>query len=875
MPVQVKETWCSDLRPTEGPKLMRETESSYIVPCDECDSHTWCGDLKPQSEPIVDETDSSTNMVQETVQFTDEQEVTDEGYVTPLDTNALTDQINTADLATFLARPVRISSFTWFEADSADAALQTLKPWHLFFNDTRIKFKLNNFAFIRCDLKIKVMINASPFYYGCMGMTYLPLPVVTPSTIVNPTNLSSLIPLSQRPISYIYPQHSMGAEMTLPFFLHKNWLDINTANDFLDMGELAFTPFTVLRSANGVVGTGVTVQVYAWAENVQLSGATLSLALQSKVKDEYGNGPISGPASTVARMAGMMRKIPIIGKFATATEIGANAISGIASIFGFTNVPVIENVVPYQVRAFPSLASTEIGFPNEKLTLHAKNELTIDPTVVGAPAGDPLAIENFVNRESLITRTTWDTASPVDHILFYSRVHPFMFDQSGNTNNSVINQTPLSIPAQLFDGWRGDIIFRFKIIASPYHKGRIIISFDPQGDVVNNVVTVPLVSSAIYTQIVDLGADDDVEIVVPYNQALPFLATNPTFNTGNIPFKTVFNPTWNVTEGVDNGAIIVRVLTTLTAPVVSAPVNILCYVRGGDNMEFGNPRAPAFSVSNFQVQSKPVSVEDKSIKTMSNVGVMTLPDQMRINYGEVIKSFRVLLRRANFIYTTGEIDTTLNYALLRSNFGKLPPYYGYDPGGIHSGAKIVGAGSAPFNYVKQTPLSVLLPCFIGYRGSGVWTFNCESSEVLKSIYIYRKPEFNNLVASDSVTTFALPANRSDIPRQNYVYKEGGASGAALTNQLTQSGLSVLCPNYNDYKFNSTRPTSATKPPQSGTSYDGAAQDSFTMQVKIKASANVINTTIDRFWHAGPDFQPLFFINAPSLYYQSSAPATAP
>lgn len=874
MPAQVKEIWCSDLRPFEGPKLVRETESSYIVPCDEYDSHTWCGNLKPQSEPIADETDSSTTMVQETVQFTDEQEVTDEGYITPLDTNALVDQVNTADLATFLARPVRISSFTWFEADPSDISLQTLKPWHLFFNDTRIKFKLNNFSFIRCDLKIKVMINASPFYYGCMGMTYLPLPVLTPSTIVNPTTLSSLMPLSQRPISYIYPQHSLGAEMTLPFFLHKNWLDINTATDFTDMGELSFTPFTTLQSANGVVGTGVTVQIYAWAENVQLSGSTLSLALQSKVKDEYGNGPISGPASTVARMAGMMRKVPIIGKFATATEIGASAISGIASLFGFTNVPIIDNIVPYQVRAFPSLASTEIGFPNEKLTLHAKNELTIDPTVVGAPSGDPLAIENFVNRESLITRTIWSTAQPVDTILFYSRVHPFMFTQDLNTNNGIINRTPLSIPAQLFDGWRGDIIFRFKIVASPYHKGRVIISFDPQGDVVNNVVTVAQVSSAIYTQIVDLGADDDVEIVVPYNQALPFLSTNPTFSTGNIPFKNTTAPTWNVVEGTDNGAIIVRVLTTLTAPVATAPVSILCYVRGGDNMEFGNPRPVQVDTSDFVVQSKPVSVEDKTIKTMSNVGVMTLPDQMRINYGEVIKSLRVLLRRANYIYTLGEIDVSLNNAIIRSYFGKLPPTNGYDPNGLHSANKLVGAGSAPFNYVKRTPLSVILPCFIGYRGSGVWTFNSASNDSLKSISVTRTPD-TNLVAGDGVTTFAAPTNHSVIPQRGLLYNYDTAGGVALTNQLTQSGLSVLCPNYNEYKFNSTRVGSNTKPPTSGTSFDGAANDGYVLTIPIKSSANVINTTIDKFWHAGADFQPLFFINVPTLYRITSIPTPAP
>jgi hypothetical protein len=431
--------------------------------------------------------------------------------------------------------------------------------------------------------------------------------------------------------------------MTLPFFLHKNWLDINTANEFRDMGQLDFSSFTTLRSANGVVGAGVTVQVYAWAENVELSGSTLSLSLQSK--DEYGNGPISGPSSTLARFARTMRNVPYIGKFATATEIGAKAISGIASLFGYTNVPVIENVMPYQPRAFQPLASAEIGFPNEKLTLTAKNELTIDPTVVGAPPGDPLAIDNLVKRESFILRTTWSTTDLVDTILFYSRVHPYMFSATGATNGAIVDFTPLALVSTLFEGWRGDIIFRFKIVASPYHKGRLVISFDPQGDTVNNIVTTPIVSSAIYTQIVDIGEDKDVEIRVPYNQALPFLRTETSLSTANIPFTNSSTPTWNVVEARDNGAIIVRVLNTLTAPVNTAPINILCYVRGADNMEFGNPRRPSQTLTRFALQSQDLPTEDRDSKVMAQNGAMTLPNQMRVNYGEVIKSLRVLLHR--------------------------------------------------------------------------------------------------------------------------------------------------------------------------------------------------------------------------------------
>jgi len=833
-------------------------------------------EFQSSSVAVSDDSTSGVVTTQETVEFTDQTPVVDEGYSTPLNPSELQDQISVADLATFLSRPVRIDSFTWLESDASDLTLRTINPWYSFFNESRIKFKLNNFAFIKCNLKIKVMINASPFYYGCLAMTYQPLPELTPSTILG-SGEQHLMPLSQRPISYIYPQHSMGAEMTLPFFYHKNWLDINTAQDFVDMGQLEFTDFTVLRSANGVVGSGVTVQVYAWAENVELSGCTLSLALQSKEisADEYGSGPISAPASTVARVARTMRNIPYIGKFATATEIGARAIAGIASLFGYTNVPVIDNILPYQPRAFGPLASAEIGFPNEKLTLHAKNELSIDPTLVGAPPGDPLAIDFFVKKESFIIRTTWSTTNAVDDILFYSRVHPYMFRQPGNSVNQIVDHTPMAIPAALFEGWRGDIIFRFKIICSPYHKGRIIIAFDPQGDAATNIVTVPLVSSAIYAQIVDIGETDDVEIRVPYNQALPFLRTETANTTTNIPFSASITPSWNVVENRDNGAIIVRVLTTLTAPVATAPVNILCYVRGADNMEFGNPRRPSSTLSRYVVQSHDISAEEHEQKIMAQNGPMTLPSQMRVNYGEIIKSLRVLLHRSTFVYSQQEI-ATLSYSRLTSTFGKIPPYYGFDPNGIHNVNKVVGVGTAPFNYVKTNAINWILPCFVGYRGSGVWTFNPASNtsglQCADSVRVTREP-VNNFVWNDSITSYAAPTTAQETPWRALSLTLNTSGGSALTNQKTQAGLSVLCPNYNLFKFNSTNPFNTTLAPLGARTQDGSADDNF--QLEIEGSSTTIGLLrVDKYWHAGPDFQPLFFLNVPSYFLQPTVPTPA-
>lgn len=837
--------------------------------------------LQVQSEetPVSEASGPGNEEGIQTVNFVDETTGLTVGEPSPVDPVATVDEVSAADLKGFLSRPVRIDSFTWLESDAPDTILRTVYPWQQFFNDSRIKYKLNNFGFLRCNLKVKVVINASPFYYGCMGMAYQPLQNLTPTTIKSSATTQYLVPFSQRPIVWIYPQDSAGGEMTLPFFYHKNWLKIGVSQHFQDMGRLDFLGFTALRSANSVVGQGVTVQIYAWAEDVQLSGSTAGLALQS-TEDEYNQGPVSAPATAVASIAKMFRSVPIIGRFATATEIGAKAVAGIASLFGFTNVPVIENTNPLQPRAFPQFASPEISFPNEKLTLDPKNELSIDNSLLGIGAEDPLALDKLVQHESYLVRTTWNTTNVTDDILFYARVNPWMYRSTGTTNNSFVDYTPLAWVSRMFNDWRGDIVFRFKIIASPYHKGRLLIAFDPQGDAVNNIVTLTNTTSAVYSQIVDLGETNDVEINVPYQQALAFLQTRQSVDPANAQWSTSATPTWNVNDDLDNGCIVVRVLTALTAPVATAPVNILVSVRGGDNMEFANPLSLPTDQMVFQVQSteEPISQEDQTRLVVGTKSEMAPHALYRVNFGECVRSARQLIHRANYAWTYRDpsISAAAGYNFLKFRFGKLPPHPGYDPTGIHSAVALVGVGTKTYNYSSQMPLHWLFPAFVGYRGSGVWTFNVETNGSLpiQHLDVIRTPQAPMVMSESATSVLIAGVSRSGAAAATFTNINATPGGMALTNQQTNAGLSVLCPNYNNYRFNSTAPGNATSAPNTGVSaYDGSDYDCFTSNIVIPYNSPPANIVcVEKYWHGGPDLNPVFFLNVPTRYYQASTPA---
>jgi hypothetical protein len=817
-----------------------------------------------QSQDVI-ATESLTPVTEENIDFHDETPGMETGFYRKLDPNSILDE-TPLDLARFLSRPVKIANFTWAESD-VTGTVRSYSPWDLFFNDTRIKKKLDNFAFLQCDLKIKVMINASPFYYGSMLMNYIPLPNLTPNTAPADALNKYFISISQRPHLWLSPQHNEGGSMTLPYFNFRNWLRVQIRQDFLDMGTLNFVNYTILDSANGVSGAGATVTIYAWAENVRISGPTLGLSMQSQ--DEYGDGVISKPASAIAYVASHLENVPIIGRFATVTRIGASAVSAIASLFGFTNVPVIEDTMPFRPSPYPPFSSTDIGFPVEKLTVDCKNELSIDPSIIGLDSKDELAISNIVGKESFLISCDWSTSFAIDRILFTSVVTPNMYDANTPTPAAVY-YTPMGWVSQLFKAWRGDIIFRFKFICSKYHKGRVRISYDPAGTVSQNLTVDDVSSTVVYTQIVDLNEDTDVEIRVPYQQAISWLLTRAgDYTYANRPWYQTTGPPYIFDPGYHNGTIQVRVLNALTAPVLSSSIKMLVFVRGAENLEFANPIDPPTSLSPFVVQSQDVYGDPTSAVVGGVKGVLS--DKYLVNWGEAILSLRTLLRRTNLstVWCEPVNGNDDKYTVIRHRFTKWPPHYGYDPAGLNSAKGLVATTTNfNFNFCQPTLHNWISPAFVAQRGSMIWTFNVDSKDVCNDVKVIRTP-LNTGPAVNTTTTFVGGTQSADA-RYFRGVTQAQASGSALTSQQTQFGLSVLCPNYNPYRFQNTAPTNATNP----SSVDASDQDNLILEISPTQGNSPVDTSIIKIWKycaIGTDYNLHFFLNVPVLFTLSAVP----
>jgi hypothetical protein len=641
---------------------------------------------------------------------------------------------------------------------------------------------------------------------------------------------------------------------------------------------LTFLIYSALQSANAAVGTGVTVQVYAWAENVKVAGPSVGFTMQADEYQEDFSGKISGPASAVSDFAKQFVGIPIISEFATATQLGARAVAIGARALGFSNPPVLNNSVPMRSVPFPQLASTEVSYPVEKLTVDSKNELTVDPKTVGLNGQDELSMRYLCQRESYLTTASWATTNVADDILFYSAVSPCLFDSDALTDRKVY-MTPMCWIAQLFNYWRGDIIFRFRFIASQFHKGRVRLSFDPAGNL-SNITSDAFNSGIIFTKIIDLGKETDIELRVPYVQALPWLnGQNFPLQTSSILWSTSSTPSTKHTLGQTNGGIIIRVLTALSAPVATSTVKILVSVRGAENLEFADP-CPPYVDLNQAVWSAPQSdiqelmagdEESEPIKLIAGSVNVPRSERYLVNHGEHIVSLRQLLRR-HYLSRVSPIGVpTFNIAFWKQTMHRFPTYPGYYTNGWDSAKHIDGtAGTLGYNYNFMTPINWIMPAFIAARGSMSWAFNVDNVGAIGQFRVYRNP--GHSITSVTVGTNAT-AYTTDSAATRYfsVNSASGSAGQSITNQNTQAGIAVELPNYNNFRFNSTTPALTNSP----NDRDGSSYDTDIIEVSVSTN-NVTTAGVCRMWQyvgIGTDFSLHFFLNVPTLFVYRSIPTS--
>lgn len=611
---------------------------------------------------------------------------------------------------------------------------EKFNPWQDFFENPRVLNRITNFNLLRCKLKVRIILNGNSFHYGRAIASYTPLHNLDDVTKDRTFISQDIIGASQRPHVFLDPTTSQGGTLTLPFVWYENALRIPD-EEWQNMGDIIIHGMQSLKHANGATDE-VIVSVFAWAEDVSLSIPTAnepgSLAPQvgeiftPQAMDEYGKGPISRPAGIVAQAAGALSNVPVIGAYARATQMAANAVSGIASIFGYSRPTELAPIVPYKPTLLGNMANTNVPDTSQKLTLDVKQELTVDPRVMGLGSTDEMSIASIAQRESYLTQFGWAVADPAETLLWNSEVSPVVWDEVAGTYTE-IHMPACCFAAMPFRRWRGSMKYRFQIVASAFHKGRLKITYDPSYPLTNEYNT-------NYTYIVDLAKERDFTVQIGWGHEKAML--NHRYFFSSIPYGTT--PLGADPGTAGNGIISVYVVNDLTVPnsTVDNDIAVNVFVSAGDDFEVFDPDSRTIEdltwfspqigeIFSPQMAEHPDSdlteCEDEPMKeTPSETLAPTLSHTdhtSSVYYGDPVASFRQCLKRYNYhsaVAPTGDITTSTILNLRNSNF---PYYRGYAPGAVHE-----TSATTAYNYCKMTLLNYVTPAFTCRRGGLRWKY---------------------------------------------------------------------------------------------------------------------------------------------------------
>lgn len=783
-------------------------------------------------------------------------------------------QTMTSSLSSYMSRPELIDSRVWAEADGIGIKA-TLNVWQLAMTLSK-REKLSGFGLFRGNLKMKFVVNGSPFYYGALAAVYTPLSGVRTDLGLGGNTGQTLVTASQKPHVWLNVQNTSTAEMKVPFLFPYPHMNTNQLSNFGTLGKVEYIIYRPLQSANGVSGSAVDIQLYAWFEDVELTGPTNQPVAQSSI--EYENDhQISGPASAVAAAANTLKDVPILGPYATATSKAASMVATVANALGFTNVPNVSDVAPMKQKPF-TLASGEISEPMGKLTLSAKQEVKLGKSAYGATEEDELHLTRFAGRESFLASTVWPTTLVPGDSLFVSGVTPML---TASTPTAVAF-TPMAYAATAFQYWRGPLKFTFKAIRSKYHRGRVQISWDRSA---NNLNTGALLGNPNTRAVVlDLDEGDEVSMVIPYQQQALFLpvpafASEDSTIAPSVPWSNSTTPPSLVGIGW-NGVINMRVLTRLTAPEATSDIAFLVYVSAHEGFELAGPVSHTYmgTTSSLSLSNLTSSVAQSNIEYEENAPedhddtCTTVSSVYHDAFGESIPSLRSLLHRSSRAVTWVEDIGSAGpgIAIRKVPLKHMPPIAGLWNNAWWSTAT---PASSFVNVTNWHPLPWFTYCFAGYSGSVNLSVNAINADTGLSGYIDSfsvERATQDLMAisgrrpSGSMISTAGPA--SSMVQGLITNRESGSAGMELTNTRTNTGLSVNLPYYNPAAFYVADPY---KTYNNQDSFSGGNDDWWrvTMTYPI-ASTSGKEVALDIYYGSGPDFNTHFFVCCPIVYRSS-------
>ncbi|APG76696.1 hypothetical protein [Beihai picorna-like virus 61] len=759
-----------------------------------------------------------------------------------------TGSVNLLRMDNFFERPITLATITGTVGSQVNYVVDL---WDAITLNPTVRAKLRNYAYLKADVEVRIAVSGTPFHYGMLLVSYQPLAdnnsaLNTIYGLIGTHRFQALSYLSQAPgACVINVRENQPVNLTCKYvnvqpmirLFNKSPLiipDTGSFNDTVGLGKLYINSINNIECASSTP-TNVSIYVYARLVNVELgtgTGTVVQVTTESGEMDERKVGPIEKFATRASAVSTAIASfVPEIEPFAVASSLIFGSIGKVASLFGFS-APTMNNE-PVRVRNDPfENGAHTIGYHLDKrLTLDPKQELTIDPRVCGTDEDD-MVIANLCARETLLDTFAWDVAdAPLASSIWMAPVNPAIVKRDVYAVGPVYIATPtaLSFAATPFEWWRGTIDFRFQIVASQFHRGKLAVIFEPNISQ-NVVIDTDLDLNKQFIKIIDIQETQDVTFSVEW--AFPkawarVLTSDLLGDLGTVGFlgDALFD--------YANGYIAVVPFTALQSPDGS-DVSVNVYISSQD-MRFNYVTDRNLPTTRPVVESGEMTTSGTARMNL-NDSTATLDHICELHFGEAPLSFRALLKRFVAAYNR-QVPSSFSSEYLYYKDDALPAIYPDFSG-----------SSGPINL-----FSYLRYAYLGVRGGVRHRISIDNID----LYALEKLRVSNL-SCDSVPTVRTYSTTTVDTVIN-----SRLNGTVAYMPDTNGGVQFEIPFYTNNLFG----ISFSKDifPSSNTNVDAFAMRGFRLAVHNRlTSASEVNMIHDV--AAGEDFSFMRFQGAPCFTF---------
>lgn len=595
--------------------------------------------MNGSTDTSQNESNSPVTVMHDIVHFTDDAGVVDTNTLHHVieDLSSLSVINHDLSIISFLKRPKiyrsgRLSSTDTYGVIGGVAFPLVNVPSSLLSN-TMVLDKLKGVMGIRSTLVITVVVNATRFTQGVYGLFHVPsggAAIAYHNSVrnayVHTYHTRSMLPHVRLDLSC-----DTKATLSIPYTGAYNYLDLTNASTSAgtvtgDSGSIVFAPLTPFSQLSPALGEAY-YTIYWHMEDVTLYGA--GLVAQSDIAigeaKSKGAGPLETTSKAISYVAGKFSRVPTLSSFASTVKWASDIVSGVASAHGWSRPTNLQAAVRVKRKPLAYFSNVDELDSADALGLSVKSSL--QHTQFSGTDVDELDIVNFCSRFCLIGDVEWaDTAAQG----FLLADYPLSVNHLP-VSGGIVQYTPLSYMGSMFQYWRGGIKFKFTVVRTEFHSGRLQFSFSPNSFSDSHTVGYAF-SDYFYREIIDIREKSIFEIVVPFLQ-----------NTSYLPV------------GRDFGRLDIHVVDELIAPsTVSSSVRILVEVSGCDDIEFSVPRfinrTPVFDLSpqmDCMISSNVIAGDRKPVFSV-------VPSKMCI--GERVVSLRSMLKKFTSSSTVGSIS---------------------------------------------------------------------------------------------------------------------------------------------------------------------------------------------------------------------------